>query len=419
MRIRIDHIDKIEGHAGFEASLFQGNIKEAFVDVLEGARLIEGMLLGRRFEDVPIITSRICGVCPVVHNLASIKALEAALGIKPSDMIILFRKVLLLGEIIQSHMLHIFFLSAPDFLGETNDLEIIKKYPREAEAVFQVRDFATKIIKIIGGRAVHPIASEVGGFKILPEKKELAEVLEECDAVLENAIGIHKFLIKKIKLPEWSAEVRPISFSDGEYAFYNGEIVSGQGLKTGIEKFYNTIVELERPGLAVKETELYNRPYFVGALARILNQSEKLNKRARKFFAKLPQEKLKTSQFYNLLAQSIEVIHCIEETQKLLKKILSLNIPRSARVEIKLKAGEGIGAVEAPRGTLFHYYKLDKTGRVAESNIITPTAQFLNDLEHSLKNYILQIAGLPDAERAQKIKALVRAYDPCISCATH
>jgi len=419
MRIKIDHIDKIEGHMGFEAALNDGNVKEAFTDVIEGARMIEGMVRGRPYEDIPIITSRICGVCPVVHNLASIKAIEAALGIKTDKIVALFRKLLLLGEIIQSHILHAFFLSAPDFLDRTNDFEIIKKYPKEAEAAFKVRDFAVKIMKVVGGRAVHPIASEVGGFKILPERKILEEILGECGEALKATFIVHG-LISKIKFPNLNLELRPVSLaSDKNYELYDGEIISGQGLRTSLQNFYNSIEEIQKPKSPVKQTELYNRHYLVGALARLLNNGEFLNKEAKKIFEKLPQDKIKINPFYNLPAQLAETVHCIEETEKVIKNILALNIPCESRQEIRLRAGKGVGAVEAPRGTLLHYYELDKNGRIIGSNIITPTAQFLNDLDHSLKAYLPQVAGLPEAERAHKIKSLVRAYDPCISCATH
>lgn len=419
MKILINHIDKIEGHLGFEAELFDGNIKAAFLDVLEGARMIEGIVRGRYYEDIPIITSRICGVCPVVHNLASIKAIEMALGIKTDKIVTLFRELMLLGEMIQSHMLHVFLLSAPDFLGNTNDFDIIKKFPREAEAAFFVRGFGTKIMKAVGGRAVHPIASEVGGFKILPERRELEEILAEADKVMAAALTVHK-LISKIKFPKLNVNLRPVSLSNsGEYEYYDGDIISGQGLRLSLPKFYGAIKELQKPKSPVKETEIYKRHYLVGALARILNQGDFLNDTAAKAAAKLPAEKIKTNPFYNLPAQSIEILHFIEEAKKIIKQLLALNIPRESRQKIVLRAGEGVGAVEAPRGILLHYYKLDATGRVTDSNIITPTAQFLNDLEHSLAIYLPQVKNLPEAERAQKIKSLVRAYDPCISCATH
>jgi coenzyme F420-reducing hydrogenase alpha subunit len=417
MKFRINHIDKIEGHLGFEASLYNGKINEAFTDVLEGARMIEGMVRGRPYEDIPIITSRICGVCPVVHNLASIKALESALGVKVNPMVILFRKLILLGEMIQSHMLHVFLLSAPDFLGNTNDLDVVKKYPNEAEAAFLVRDLGTKIMATVGGRAVHPIASEVGGFKILPEKAALEEILKDCKGAMKAALRVHT-LVEKIKLPNLSVEVRPMSMSGSAYEIYEGEIISGQGLRLPLEKFYESIEELQKPKSPVKLTELYNKHYLVGALARVLNQGQFLNPTAKRAFVKFPAS-AKNNPFYNLPAQSAEVLHFIEETEKIIKQLLALNIPRESRQEIKSRAGEGVGAVEAPRGTLLHYYKLDKAGRVVDSNIITPTAQFLNDLDHSLLAYLPQIAKLPEAERAQRIKALVRAYDPCVSCATH
>lgn len=419
MRITVGHIDKIEGHLDFEAELLDGNIKAAFLDVLEGARMIEGIVRGRHYEDIPIITSRICGVCPVVHNLASIKALEMALGVKADKIVTIFRRLMLLGEMIQSHMLHVFLLSAPDFLGSTNDFDVVKKFPREAEAAFFVRDFGTKIMRAVGGRAVHPIASEVGGFKVLPEKRELLEIMAEADKALNAALIVHK-LIVKIKFPKLNVNLRPVSLSNsGEYEYYDGDIISGQGLRLSLPKFYSTIEELQKPKSPVKETEIYKRHYLVGALARILNQDDFLHDTAAKAAAKLPAEKIKTNPFYNLPAQSIEILHFIEEAKKIIKQLLAFNIPRELRQKVELHAGEGIGVVEAPRGTLVHYYKLDKSGRVIDSNIITPTAQFLNDLEHSLAAYLPQIKNLPEAARAQKIKSLVRAYDPCISCATH
>ena len=327
MKFRINHIDKIEGHMGFEAALFDGRVKEAFSDVIEGARLIEGIVRGRRYDDIPVIVSRICGVCPVVHNLASIKALEAALGIKTERIVTLFRKLMLLGEIIQSHMLHIFFLSAPDFLGNTNDFDVIKRHPEEAEAAFLVRDFAAKLMAMVGGRAVHPIASEVGGFKILPEKKCLEEIFYKSDEAIRAAGVVHK-LISKIKFPELNLDIRPISLSNEGYEFYDGEIISGQGLKTGLQKFYSSIEELQRPKSPVKRTRLHKRHYLVGALARVLNHGEFLNKAARNFFDKLPAEKLKQNPFYNLIIQSVEVVHCLEEVKKVIKEILALNVPR-------------------------------------------------------------------------------------------
>jgi coenzyme F420-reducing hydrogenase alpha subunit len=422
MKIRVDHIDKIEGHMGFEAALSDGNVKEAFLDVMEGARMIEGILRGRPYQDVPVINCRVCGVCPVVHNLSSIKALESALGVKPDEIVVLFRKLLMLGEMMQSHVVHVALLSGPDFLGDTNDLHIIKKYPKETELAFRIRDFSVKIMEVVGGRAIHPITTEVGGFKILPGKDKLEEILKECEDILKSALAVYGFLAGKIKFPDLRAELRPVSnATKGEYCYYGDDlkIISGQGLNMSLEKFYHSIEELQKPKSVVKETLLYKRHYLVGALARMLNQNEYLNPEARKLFKKFPAEKIKINPFYNLLAQWVEVVHFIEETEKICRKLLSLNIPRESRQKVIVRAGEGIGSVEAPRGTLLHYYRLDKNGRVADSNTITPTAQFLNDLEHSLLAYLPQIKDLPEAERSQKIKSLVRAYDPCVSCATH
>lgn len=421
MRIKINYLARIEGHAGFISHLFNGNIKKAKIEVHEGARLIEGLLAGRNFSDAPIINARICGVCPVVHSLTSIKAIEKALSIKVKPEVIVLRKLMLAAQMIHSHTLHLFFLSLPDFLNYADDLAQIKKHPKQTQEALELRNFGNKIIEIVSARAVHPIAAEVGGFKRYPSKSELKKLYQWSLEILPKAINLANFF-KRLDYPAFNRQMTFISlYNPDEYAVYGGQIKiqnSGTEIKSA-DKFYQSIQEFEEKGEVVKRVKYNQQSYMLGALARINNNAGQLNKEAKKVLGELIKKRPINNTFYNIFAQAVEVIHFVEECQKLLKKLDSMQLDSGKNVKIKIKAGIGLGISEAPRGILIHRYEIEKNGRFRKCNIITPTAQFLNNIEEDLKIWLPKVRNLSPKERERKIKMLIRAYDPCISCATH
>lgn len=414
------------------AEIVKGDVKSAKLMTTEGARLIEGILIGRHFSEAPIITSRICGICPVVHKLSSIKAIENALKIKPSQQTVRLRKVMEAAQIIHSHSLHLFFLSLPDFFDIENDLKFIKEYPKEAQAAIAVREWALKVIEAIGGRAVHPINCEVGGFKVTPDRKELAELVGRYEQVLKEALKLVHFTLK-VKYPSLSRPTTYVSLaSDSEYATYDGDIVihSDDGSKRTVKaaKFTKNIKEIEHAYRAAKSAELNHEPFMVGAIARINNNHAKLNPLAKGLLKGLHWKLPQYNPFANINCQAIEVIHYIEEIGKSLASLAKeLKDEPNAGKKLKLIAGanplgrevEGADAVEAPRGTLYHHYKLDKDGYIRACQIITPTVSYLKNLEEDIMAYLPTVMSMPEAKRVRKIRALIRAYDPCISCATH
>lgn len=363
MKIKIDHIAKSEGHMGFMAHIIKGDIKSAKLEVHEGARLIEGLLIGRNYDEAPIITSRICGICPVVHNICSLKAMENALGIKISKQTKLLRELLLYAQIIQSHTLHLFMISG--------DKKIIP-----------IRDFINKFLEIITGRAIHPLTTMIGGFRKLPDKNELEKLMQTHSKVLNIALK----LIPKFKSqPNFSrkTEFRALSSIYGD--------------------------EIKKMPLQTHETKKdivlrTNRATMPGAIARLNLYNYKLNN------IKLPCY----NTFYNIYAQAVETVHYLKEIKRLLPKKIKLK-----NTKFKLKAGTGQAGCEAPRGTLYHQYEINKDGKILNAKIITPTAQFLNNLEADLKVYLKKDGKQPALLGREKAKDLIRAYDPCISCAVH
>jgi len=432
MKIQINHIAKMEGHADFVAEILRGDVQSAKIMTTEGARLIEGILIGRHFSEAPIITSRICGICPVVHKLSSIKAIENGLQIKPSQQTVKLRKLLELAQIIHSHALHLFFLSLADFFDLESDLQLIKKYPKETDSAIKTRDWALKIIEIIGGRAVHPIACEVGGFKILPQISELKNLNSQYQTVLKDALVLVN-LVTKIKIPDFQRPTTYISLTDDkEYAIYHGDIkIHSADGKIKIIKaadFTKNIKEIEEPYRAAKSARLNGRPFMVGALARLNNNHSQLNHLAKGILKSWRWDFPEYNPFKNILGQAVEIIHCLEEAQKLIVDLAdNLQPEKGLGEKLNLIAGAnplgrevaGADAIEAPRGTLYHYYKIDKNGYIRDCQIITPTVSYLKNLEEDLAAYLPDLMKLPPPKRSIKIRALIRAYDPCIACATH
>lgn len=423
----------MEGHADFVAEILRGDVKSAKLITTEGARLIEGILIGRHFSEAPIITSRICGICPVVHKLSSIKAIENAFGLKPSLQVVKLRKIMNLSQLIHSHALHLFFLSLPDFFAIENDLNFIKKYKKETEYAIRVRQWALKIIETIGGRAVHPIACEVGGFKVLPAKNELVNLLNNYESVLKDALGLVN-LVLKIKLPKFSRPTTFVSLTNkDEYAYYSGDIKvtrpDGSVKHIKDSDYTKNIKEIEEPYRAAKSATLNGEPFMVGAIARINNNHTQLNHLAKGILKSLKWQFPQLNSFENITAQAIEIVHALEEINSLIKdlssdynekeKSLSAGLGVIADSNPLSKETIGIDAIEAPRGTLYHYYKIDKNGYITDCNIITPTVCYLKNIEEDVKAYIPDLSQLSAKKRTIKIRGLIRAYDPCIACATH
>lgn len=413
--ILINEINKTEGHAGFIGQLEDGEIKEARITVKEGARFIEGLLIGRKYTEAPWITSRICGICPTVHNLTSIKALEHAFKIKINEQNLILRKLLMLGQVIQSHMTHIYFLALGDFFNIKSDATLYKINPRRSQQAIALRDFGNLILEEIGGRNIHPTTTTIGGFRKLPLKSALNKIQLKLDRQIAIANDFFAFL-NTLNFPQFQ-RLTPFVCLDfpREYPFYQGKIKTSLGKKYTPRGFLKTAQEIqEMEGDLVKKVQLKKSSYLVSALARLNLNHHKLNSEAERALKRSQIQLPCYNIFYNLLAQMIEVLHCLEETSKLLS---NLKLSDPGWEKYKLKAGEGIAATEAPRGTLFHLYKIDQRGIIRACNIVTPTAQFLKNIELDLKEFLTEHSNLK--RQKDNIKMLIRAYDPCITCAVH
>lgn len=419
MLIRINHVAKMEGHAGFMASVLQGDVKSAKMEVQEGIRLIEGVLIGRKYYDVPIVAQRICGICPVVHNLTAIKAVENAFGIEVSAETKRLRTLLEYAQIIHSHGLHLFFLSLADFLDIDNDLKLLEKYPEESKKAMKIREFGLDIIRLIGGRVVHILTNETGGFKKVPSREEIQKITDKGEEVFRYTVDLANFFAK-IKLPEFSRETEYVALSKkNHYAIYDGDIVSSNGLHIPVSDFENNFHELQKQREVIKRMEHKGQSYMVGAIARGNISYGKFTPMAFEYLEGLKIKIPDYNPFHNILFQMAELLHFVEESHRLLVEISKMDLTKALTGHYEIKEGTGVAAVEAPRGTLYYHLEIDKRGIVKNANIITPTAQFLSNLEDDIAAYIPSVINLNDKEKERKLRAFIRAYDPCISCAVH
>lgn len=412
-----DYIAKIEGHGKIKVD-FEKNKAKLVVD--EGERYFEALVLNRPYHDIPFIVSRICGVCPTSHYLASLKAIESAFNVSPSETSIIMRKILLLGQIAQSHILHTVFLALPDYINVDNVSDIAKKCPAEFASALKIKTISDLVVEIIGGRAVHPVTPTVGGFTKFANKKNLLALRSNLEKGLEHAIILNNFF-SVLEYPTLERQTKYLAMhNDNEYAYYEGNIMSNLGYSFPAEKYQSEIKEKVVSDSSAKHASYLEDSFMVGALARISIHPNKLSAHAKNALDSYFSNKNFPSynSFHNNIAQTIEIIHAFEEMIELIDKVIKLGFGENI-TKFTTSAGEGVGAIEAPRGTLYHYYKIDKNGTITDCDIITPTVQNLANLEDDANALMENTKSLNNKKRAKLLEMLVRAYDPCITCSVH
>lgn len=414
-----DYICKIEGHGSLKVSFDKDTAR---LNVLEGERLFEGMLLGRSLYEAPFITARICGVCPTVHSVTAYQGAEAALGIGVSEPAARLRKVLLAAQSVQSHALHVFVLALPDYLGLDNAIEIAGKHPNEFAIALRLKDIGDRTISVIGGRPVHPLSVTIGGFSKLPELEQLETLHKAAGERIADAEATVE-LLKTLNYPKFARPTEYFSLkSPDEYATYGdagARIASSKGFDSEIMGYRakGGILEVVKDYSTAKFGTHGGHGIMVGSLARLNVNKDKLHPKARKAFAN---SKIELGNiFHNVPAQGIEMIHYLEDIQLNLKWLIDNGVEDALAPKLFWKAGEGAASSEAPRGTLYYYYKVDRNGVIGEADIITPTAQNLTNIEEDANQLLVDTKGKPTAERKKLLDMLLRAYDPCLSCAAH
>lgn len=418
INIHVDHVTRVEGHGNIVVNVKEGKIEECRWEVVEAPRFFEAFVRGRSYLEVAHITSRICGICSVGHTLASLKATEAAMGVQISEQTRLLRRILIQGENMQSHVLHTYFLAAPDFVGAPSVFPLVKTHPEVVLRALRLKKLANDLCDVFGGRTVHPITPTVNGFTKLPEMKAIKEIrkrLAKAKPDLEATVE----LFKNLKIPDFKRETEYISLkSKEEYALYDGVIASTDAGTTPVENYQQWTNEYCVPHSTAKYTKNVRASYMVGALARFNNNHEQLSPGAKKAAAELGLKAPCYNPFMNNIAQVVEIIHAVEESIRLIDELLAKGLQEEDR-RILIKAGRGVGSVDVPRGILFHDYTYDKNGICVAANCVIPTNQNHGNIQKDMEAFLPHLLDKPEEEIRLSLEMLVRAYDPCISCSTH
>ena len=418
--IDVRHLTRVEGHGNIHISVKNGKLAEATWAVIETPRFFEVMVKGVSAERAPFLTSRICGICSISHSLASIRALERAMEIEPPETARIIRLLAMHGETLQSHALHLFFLAAPDFLNVPSAVPLMQSHPEIVEAGLMLKELGNTLSIVTTGRATHPVSLVLGGVSKAPSKQQLLE-LKKMIAERKPALDKTAALFRTLTLPDFVRETEFISLRNGtSYPYIGGDLVSTDGVVHDENDYLLMTNEYLTEFSTSKFTKLSRQSSAAGSLARFNNNFDLLGPRAREAAASFGLEPVCHNPFMNNVAQLIECYQIIEEADLLIDRLLDDEL-RDIRVDYKPKAGAATGAVEAPRGVLYHHMETDDEGKVTKADCIIPTTQNNANIHYDLHALAEQALaeGKSEQETEKLCVMLVRSYDPCISCSVH
>jgi sulfhydrogenase subunit alpha len=412
MKINVEYIARVEGEGSVNFDIKDGKLKTLKLNIWEPPRFFEGFLVGRKYDEVPDIVSRICGICPVSHMTTSINAIEKAIGFQPSPEIKKIRDIMNLSQIAASHLVHLYALVLPDYHG----LDMLSGLEIETKRFLRLKEAVNNVTATFGGRALHPVSMVIGGFTKVPSGNEIGKMIKQLEAVVNDALDTVK-MVSELEYPDLKGDAEYVALTGGgEYAINEGTITSVSGIKAEINDYYSYFQEYEVSYSNAKRTILKGRaPIMVGALSRLNIKFDMLHPEAKKAADIVGFKTLGENPFFNVVAQSLEVVHCVWKCMNLLQTLS----PRDSLIAVKPKEGVGAAMTEAPRGLLYHEYRVNRLGIIEGANIVTPTAYNFLGIEETLKKLVTENIDRPAEEISLLCEMLVRAYDPCFSCSVH
>ena len=422
LNINVHHLTRVEGHGNIVVNMKEGVLEKAQLEIVEAPRYFEAMLKGRSFHEAAIITSRICGICSLGHQMTSLKATEEALGLEISRQTLLLRKLLIHGATIQSNILHAYFLAAPDFLNVGSVFPLVGTHPEVVLRALRMKRLANDMGEILGGRAVHPITPVPGGFTKIPAEADLVEMkrrlLEECLPDVIATVETIKALAGAV--PQFERETEYISVrSEEEYGLYDGNICSSDTGIHPVEDYLSVTNEHVVSHSSSKHAKHHRSSYMVGALARFNNSYDKLHPEAQKAAEALGLQPVNTNPYMITIAQVVEVAHCVFDSVAIIDELLAQGLKAEKPNQNPTRFGRGMATTEVPRGILFHDYTYNRRGEIVKANCIIPTGQNLANIDDDMKKLVPEIIAKSKDEITLQLEMLVRAYDPCISCSVH
>jgi coenzyme F420-reducing hydrogenase alpha subunit len=415
--IAVDYLARVEGEGALYLKIKDDRVTDVQLKIFEPPRFFEAFLRGRSYAEAPDITARICGICPVAYQMSTVHAIEQAWGVNLPEPLHALRRLLYCGEWIESHVLHIYMLHAPDFLGYADVVQMAKDHPEVVQRGLRLKQTGNAIVSVVGGREIHPINVRIGGFYQVPSGRDLAPVREQLlwarDAAQETV--------------RWAAQL-PFPLFERDYEFVAlrhpsdypmnaGRLVSNKGLDIPVQAYEAHFVEEQVPYSNALRSTLQGRgAYFVGPMARYNVNFDRLSPLAQEAARAAGLGPVCTNPFQSIIVRSVEVLYACDEALRILD---AYEPPEAPSVPFVPSAGTGCACTEAPRGILYHRYQLDDQGLICDAKIVPPTSQNQQTIEEDLSTFVPQHLDLTKEALTWQCEQAIRNYDPCISCATH
>jgi coenzyme F420-reducing hydrogenase alpha subunit len=416
--IEVGAIARVEGEGALHVAVEGDRIVDLRLEIFEPPRFFEAFARGRRAAELPDLLARICGICPVAYQMSAVHALEAAFRVEVHGSVRALRRLYYAGEWMESHLLHMMFLAAPDFLGLDDALAVARRDRAQVERALGLRKLGNRILRLLGGRAVNPVGVRIGGFTRVPTRGELTELGD----ALRRARGEAEALLRwfaALPVPSRPQDVELVALRhDRDYPMCEGEIASSRGLGLSPDAFLDTFEELQVRHSTALHTRLRHdgRPYLVGPLARVTLNADRLSPTAAAARAELEARFAAPDPASSVFARGIEVLQAMDVA---LDVIDHFEPPPAGAAEYAPRAGVGHGATEAPRGILYIRAETDDAGDVRSLRIVPPTAQNLAQIEADLRALAPAALARSEGEARRRCESAIRDYDPCISCSTH
>ncbi|WP_404378811.1 Ni/Fe hydrogenase subunit alpha [Caenispirillum salinarum] len=416
-RIKVEALARVEGEGALDVKVRNGTVTDLKFRIYEPPRFFEALLRGRQYSDAPDITARICGICPVAYLLGAAQAMEDALGVDVPPEITALRRLIYTGEWIESHVLHVAMLHAPDFLGLDDSLQMARTHPDVVTTALRLKKLGNALLEVIGGRAVHPVNLKVGGFYSVPSRQALTDLLPEIEWGIEAARTLAR-TVATFDFPDLERDYLFVALHHpDEYAIARGTLRTSEGVDVALPAFEQHFGEHHvKHSNALHGLTSDGRPYHVGPLARYAVNFDALRPDVQDEARATGLGPVVRNPFKSIIVRSLEVLQALLDARDL---IAAYQPPENASAVVRVRAGEGVGCTEAPRGICWHRYRLNDDGTIAEARIVPPTSQNQPTIEEDLREVVTRGLNLPDDALQWRCEQAIRNYDPCISCATH
>jgi sulfhydrogenase subunit alpha len=415
--IRVDYLARVEGEGALELQVSDGRVTAAQLNIFEPPRFFEAFLRGRIYAETPDIVARICGICPIAYQMSAAHAIESAFGVKVDGQLRALRRLIYCGEWIESHALHIVMLHAPDFLGFPDAIQMARDHGDAVRNGLALKKAGNEIMRVLGGREIHPVNVKVGGFHRVPSRAELAPLAESLKRAYDLATDLVRW-VAKFPFPEFEQDYEFVAMRHSdEYPFNEGRLVSNRDIDIDIAGYEMEFEERHVAHSTALHSVVKRRgAYLVGPLARYALNFDRLPASIQALAREVGLDVVCKNPFRSIIVRALEIAYACQEALRL---ITAYEPPDDASVPVEPRAGIGFGCTEAPRGICWHRYDFDAEGAIREARIVPPTSQNQPSIEADLKAVATSILDQPDDVIRARCEQSIRNYDPCISCSAH